>query len=201
MQVKLNLGSGAWLRGYPFINVDNFHEEKDILSRKGYYKKAIIEKGYKYVKADIMHLPFKDNYADYVELMNVIEHFPFRQVIPALQEIRRVMKPGAKLVIQTNDVNGLILDWARLAMDREFKFDDYIDVIETLWGNQSASGEFHLVGFNPQFLDACLSTAGFTKGHLAVLPKGMKAIKVGTVKPFNNKTVFRNDVLVAEVTK
>src|SRR3990167_29321 len=200
-KVRLNLGAGIWFRK-GFINVDKYIDEKEVLTKKGFAANAVVEKGYKFVQADIRNMPFPDEYADYVELMNTIEHFPMHHVTEYLKEIHRVMKKGAKLVILTNDMTGLAIDWLQMVSNSDFNPQTYIDVAETIYGNQygDSDGELHRVPFTPIYLNYCLFHAGFTKGVISLIPKGAPIPAVGTL-PANPKMVARNNLLVAEMEK
>ena len=200
-KIRLNLGCGIWFRK-GFINVDNYIDEEEALTKKGGAAGAIIEKGYKFVKADIKSLPFPDEYADYVELMNTIEHFPMHHVIEYLKEIHRVMKKGSKLIILTNDMTGLAIDWLEMVSNASFEPQKYIDVAETIYGNQygDSLGELHRVPFTPTYLNYCLFHAGFTEGMIGLIPKDAPLPKIGTL-PIDKGKVARNNLLVAEMTK
>jgi ubiquinone/menaquinone biosynthesis C-methylase UbiE len=204
-EVWLNLGCGGWFRK-GFINVDNYIDEeamkKGIKSKEGRYKNCIVEKDAKFVKADIKHLPFPDNYADYVELMNTIEHFPIYQVVENMKEVCRVMKPGAKLIILTNNFDGLFADWLTNVANPPFDIKEYCNIAEEIFGNQvGGEGETHKCPFNVTFMNYVLVQAGFKDGTIGILKKGTVMPMVGTVKAANKNAVCRNDLLIAEVTK
>ncbi|UHQ21892.1 methyltransferase domain-containing protein [Lysobacter sp. 5GHs7-4] len=56
------------------------------------------------VRADVLHLPFPDNYADAVMAIHLLEHL-FRWDAPAaLREWRRVLKPGGLLILELPDL-------------------------------------------------------------------------------------------------
>lgn len=200
MKIQLNLGCGLEVKK-DFINVDKFYTYEQLTSNKGLFKQARIDKGAKYIQADILHLPFKDNYADYVELMNVIEHLPMRGVIDHIKEIRRVMKKGAKMIIVTNNMDGLAVDWLNMATNPPFNLEEFISVSETIYGNQWAEGETHRCPFNPAFMNVVLSSAGFTDGKVYSFRKGTLAPTLGSVKPFKKGAVLRNDLVYAECIK
>lgn len=52
------------------------------------------------VAADLMDLPFPDNYADEARAIHVIEHFQVWDAPKVLAEWVRVLKPGGQLVIE-----------------------------------------------------------------------------------------------------
>lgn len=195
--VKLNLGSGMNIkRG--FINVD-LYDPEEIKNHTGICVNSTWKKGMTYIQADIRALPFKNNSADYVEMFEVLEHIPFRQTVEVLKEIRRVMKKGAKLYLHTPNFDGLVRDWLDIAMGK-FDYPTYLNVIETLFGNQLANGEFHNAPFNPQLMNYYLVEAGFKQGKMEVIRKGSPLPKFGT-ETYPEGTVARNEVLLVEVTK
>lgn len=197
--IRLNLGCGLETKK-GFINVDSYYNEEDLKSRKGRFKNSKWYKGCKYIKADILELPFPDNYADYVELANVIEHLPFRQVLPALIEIRRVMKKGATLLVATNDWDDICLDWVGMALSKQFDINIYRNLTEVMYGNQLNEGEFHKTPFNAAFLDTNLSTAGFKKGRIVLIKRNSPIPKIGSLTIIKN-AVARNSLLIAEAVK
>lgn len=197
--IQLNLGSGIEIRK-DFINVDKFYSEEQIRDMKN----SRVEKGGTFIQADILNLPFKDNYADYVELMNCIEHFPMKTVIDYVKEIYRVMKKGAKLVILTNNMDGLALDWLDLSIHPPFNLSNYIDVAETIYGNQHAGGEIHLCPFTAPFMDYVLSQAGFKKGTVTIIKKNTLISicpKPVAREILDKNAVARNDLLYVEAIK
>ena len=176
--MKLNLGSGTILKS-GFINVD-----------------IIDQKAKNYVKADIRKLPFKDDYADYVEMMSVLEHIPFREVTDTLKEIRRVMKWGAELVLLTDNFDCVAVDWIRAVMDGRMGEE----IMETVFGNQKHDGEFHKSGFNPKLLYEALSNAGFHNIRIQNVPQNTPVPQFGTV-PAEPDKFIRTDQLYAKAVK
>lgn len=198
-KIQLNLGCGIWVRK-DFVNVDLYKRE-DLFSHDGPWKNAKIESN-DYIQASILHLPFDDNYADYAELMDVIEHFSFKTVIPALTEINRVMKKGAHLIMQTINMNGLAVEWLEMKVRDRFNLDEYMYKMEAIYGNQAVDfeGEFHRCAFTPEFLVYCLREAKFSEVKITMIDKDTKFGYVGTVPPEPN-AVARNFLMVAEAVK
>jgi len=214
--IKINLGSGQWLLD-GFINVDNFFDLKDLYeaknSNKGYYRGAVLPKGAKFVKADVKKLPFTENYADYILFSHCIEHQSFDDVIVSLKECYRILKPEGHLIVLTNELTGVLMDYikwisegAQIDKDSNFDVEGYMFHMQTIFGGQMTPGEFHYSGFNPKFLNYCLVIAGFTKGKMISIKKGqffpMEYEGVGNPnKQENEKVVARNDQVLADVIK
>lgn len=77
----------------------------------------------RYVPASITDLPFSSGSFDKVFCISVIEHLPPEDIGEAMQEFRRVLKPGGKLLLTTDfyeDANAEI--WYE-GPDRWFKVD------------------------------------------------------------------------------
>jgi SAM-dependent methyltransferase len=56
--------------------------------------------GLNFTVSDITKLPYKNNFFDRIYAFNVIEHIPDQK--PAMQELKRVLKPGGIIVMGTN---------------------------------------------------------------------------------------------------
>lgn len=136
-KINVNLGAGKnALKG--FVNVD------------------IEEFGGGYVKADVRHLPFEDNYADYILARQVLEHIPFREVIPTLKEWVRVLKPKGRMVVTCPDFNQMAERWLSV----EFSPENYYELVQGVYGNQQHDHEYHISAITPQFLRYAMSVIG-----------------------------------------
>lgn len=87
--IKINLGCGNDYRE-GWINVDSN----------------------KSIKADIyadlrQPLPFSDNYADKILMDNVLEHIPFHKYFKFMEELHRICKPGARVIIYVPHYSGM----------------------------------------------------------------------------------------------
>lgn len=199
---KLNLGCGVWLRkGY--INVDNYFTLEDLKGKKGQFLNAKIDKGAEFLQADVRKLPLPSDFAEHVEMHQTLEHINMHQIVDTLKEVRRVMKPGAKLIIDVPFFTGLAIDWLEMVSSQEFDPAKYYDVAETIFGNQYADshGEVHKTPFTPQFMNFCLYNAGFEKGEMVIIPKGAKVPAIGELAKADKKSVTRNALLVVEAVK
>jgi predicted SAM-dependent methyltransferase len=176
--MKLNLGCGNILR-------------------KGFKNVDILDiKASNYVKADIRRLPFKDSSVDYVEMMSVLEHLPFREVASTLKEIYRVMKLGSEIVILTDNFDGVAIDWIRAVMAGRVGEE----VMETVYGNQKHKGEFHKSAFNPRLLHEALANVGFGDIKIQNIPQNSPIPQFGTV-PAQPDKFIRTDQLYARAIK
>lgn len=205
--VKLNLGAGVGAKA-GWINVDKFvdpvelkakAEAKDPSIGNGFW-----EEGAEYIQADIEKMPFPDNYADWAEMHQVLEHISFRNVLPVLKEVHRVMKPDATCIIDVPSMNGLALDWIQMALEEHeidtFDVQKYAEVMETVYGNQVHEGEVHRCAFTIPFLNFCVLTAGFVKGDFAIHYKGTKIPPIGELGA-STGGILRNDIIIATLIK
>lgn len=175
-EVWLNLGSGVSLADAPFINVDNFFSLEDLKKgqkiKKGPFKNARVTKDTKFVRADICDLPFEDNFADYIECNDVIEHQPMKMVGVFLKEIYRVLKPGGKLGLSTTNFDELARLWTLNVTGSKFEttedWERYITLSQVIYGNQAGDGEFHKVAFNPTTIAYHLQVAGFKLPNIII---------------------------------
>jgi predicted SAM-dependent methyltransferase len=78
------------------------------------------------VICDVAHLPYDDEFADYVVLHHVLEHFGCGEGIGLIGEARRVLKYGGSLLIFIPDVKALAKRW--LAGE----IDDYIFMVNMM---------------------------------------------------------------------
>ena len=59
--------------------------------------------GIKYPRADARHLPIENNTYDEIFSQWVLEHFKRTELVDLLTEWKRVLKPGGKIVVVTNN--------------------------------------------------------------------------------------------------
>ncbi len=209
-QIKLNVGCGIYLVS-GFINIDKVYKYEEITSKAGYFINALVEPGAEYLQADVLKLPFQDNHADYVESIDMIEHLPFRQVLGAVKEMRRVLKNGHTLKVVTANFDEVAKEWTEKVADKMIDFGDpkspFYDLTEIIYGNQASEGEFHCVPINPAYAYALFRNAGFEeeKIEIRIYPKGVHCdlpdLQTSGPKELKKNLVLRNGMLVISAIK
>jgi predicted SAM-dependent methyltransferase len=156
---KINLGCGKSLvKG--FINVDSVDFKK---------------KGYEFVKADCRKLPFKDNYADYILANQLLEHLPMKDVVPALKEWTRALKPGGRMVITVPNFCDMARAWSN-EMGGKIDLERYLRLSQHIYGNQLHEGEFHQTAFTPNFMQYLLTDSGLKDWKMYAYPAMVNAV-------------------------
>jgi ubiquinone/menaquinone biosynthesis C-methylase UbiE len=115
-----------------------------------------------YILADAEHLPFRPNVFDFLCSSEVIEHIPNPQ--QAIDEMRRVIVDGGRIVIQTPNANltqGKVVDESYLHV-KEFTKQELIDVLKGKFKIVKVTGStipyvptknrFYWLNWNPLFL-------------------------------------------------
>lgn len=91
------------------------------------------------IKAYMWDMPFEDDSVDGLICMSALEHVSKYQVLPALYEFKRVLKPGAKFIILVPDLDFVLRSFLEKP-NVEWEMD-------MLFGIQTHEGEFHRTGF------------------------------------------------------
>lgn len=169
--IRINLGCGVHLL-FDFINIDNAFTYAQLKSKKGIFKNAKIEKNAVYLLADAKYLPLDDNVAEYIMVMDMVEHIRMRDVETVFSEMYRVLMPGGKLVIFTTEFRSLLKEW--LESNKVFDPQNYIDTSMIIYGNQQGygDGELHKCPFTPAFMNYVMQRAGFTEYTIVIHPMG-----------------------------
>ena len=90
---------------------------------------------------------------------HVLEHFDYQQeLVPTLQEWRRVLTPAGKLLISVPDLD--ILAKMVCAKDH-LSFIERFNVMQMIFGGHADEYDYHKVGLNQDFLFNFLHRAGF----------------------------------------
>lgn len=227
-KININIGCGGMLTKN-FINVDGFITEQQM---KDVYKqrKAKFPTGATFVNAMVQDLPFKKNYADYIESIDMIEHIPMRLLCPAFSEMHRVLKKGGMLRIVTTSFDDVVRSWLDASRELTEKvtrgedisnvFDPTFEVTEKGWedaarkrvnlammviyGNQFHGGEFHMNAFTPATMFVYLQKAGFKKKNIKIIVHEKGSITPRFPGQKNDGIVsasLLNEIIVVEATK
>ena len=184
--------------------MDKYLTADGLKSKTGQYKDTVWETGGKFVQGDILALPFADDYADLIECHQVLEHFQMKDVVPALKEMRRVLKPGGEIIITVPSFAACMLEFIRLEIAENSNINDYIYIAQELYGNQIHNGEFHKCPMTVKLLKWFLTQAGFTGGTVAVFPRNEPIPKkgVGLASNIGGKMlVWRSETIFLKLGK
>jgi SAM-dependent methyltransferase len=140
-EIGLNLGSGK-IRWPGWQNVDGFNDRAD-------------------VKADLKALPFPHNYADRVVAIHVFEHFYLWETPVILEEWKRVLKPGGRIVLEMPNMEAV---FSHIAV-RMRKGEAPVPTMSWLaiWGDprHEDPAMCHRWGYSPIDVVTILKKAGF----------------------------------------
>lgn len=108
-----------------------------------------------------MHL-VEDSSCAVVYASHVLEHLGYdRDLARCLEECRRVLKPGGRLLISVPDLDVL----CRLFIDKNSTFEDRMEMMRVMFGGRSDPYDVHLVGLSLDILASYLKAAGFAGGY------------------------------------
>ncbi|MBW4447781.1 MAG: glycosyltransferase [Spirirestis rafaelensis WJT71-NPBG6] len=108
------------------------------------------------IKMDIFNLSIDDDVVDEIFTEHMLEHLSKYEVPLALKEWARVLKPDAKLIMNLPNLEWCLQQW--LAKPEEERWGWQLD---TIFGLQTHTGEFHKTGFTEMRLRRLLAGAGF----------------------------------------
>ena len=151
---KLSIGG---YRGDGFTNLDMYDERAD-------------------VRAPIWDTGLADGTFDWIEAVHVLEHVPFRQVVPALVEIRRLLRPDGSAAVVVPNVAPVMKMWAE---------SPSWPPPPVIFGSQQREGMFHHTAFSPETLLAVANLAGMATVSIEIL-----VLPDRTPKPAKRETVF-----------
>ncbi len=95
---------------------------------------------------------------DQVYASHVLEHVHQRQVLPTLQGLRRILKPGGQLLVSVPDWDIL----CHLFLNPLASLDVKWKTMRMIMGGQIDEHDFHYVGLNQAILYDLLNKAGFS---------------------------------------
>jgi len=101
---------------------------------------------------------FKNGEFQTIYASHVLEHFPYlRQLVPTLQEWRRVLADNGQMLISVPDMDILcrmFLEKDKLTLDQRYH------VMRMMFGGQSNQYDFHYAGLNLEILQKLAKQAG-----------------------------------------
>lgn len=143
MAVRLNLGCGGKLER-DSLNIDIAPVKKP---------------GYEIMQSDLLNIDLPDECADYAQAIHVIEHFYEWDAPVALTEWRRLLKPGAALVLELPNL-------AKCARNLLMGFEKKKPGQMHMWGiygdpRLQNTYMCHKWGYTPQTMTVLLTDCGF----------------------------------------
>lgn len=146
-QVKrLNWGCGSWVpKGW--IN-------SDIKDGPGINLSCDILKG---------GLPLESDSLDYAVSICALQEVSFRDLVPVLQELRRVLKPGGVLRLGLMDINKAIAAYQRGDQDHFLIPDEDSKTLSTKFILYLIWYGYSKLLFTPDFIEEMLLNAGFSR--------------------------------------
>lgn len=155
----------------------------------------------KFVLGDVLHIPLKDGSVDYLLMDQVLEHLPMADVVPAMYEVRRVLKKGGKCSIVVPDFEDAVRQWLGANLNEDFDPMKYKWFSEVIYGNQQHEGEFHKTAMSPRFLHEVMRTVGLNKNTITFWPaNGIIPDRPG-MRPYIATARCRNAQLVCDIIK
>ena len=104
---------------------------------------------------------FRDACCDEIYASHVLEHVPQARIVPTLQGLNRILKPGGRLCVSVPDLRVL----CRLFVDPGLDAKARGHVMRMIYGGQVDQHDFHYVGFSLEILLDCLRAAGFSRAE------------------------------------
>jgi predicted SAM-dependent methyltransferase len=137
--LKLNVGCGEMLLP-GFMNVDRYNKAADF-------------------DWDVACLPLPSNCVDEIYASHVIEHFHFFEAIEVLQEWKRVLKKGGKLVLETPDFLASCHKFANASEE------DRIGMYSHFFSEPWIDGQWHKFLYTPTQMRWTLQELKFNNIH------------------------------------
>ena len=166
--MKLHLGNGTvYLDGW--VNIDMVGElakdnpkmvERNKTTVANYYKypfRANKDNNVTDIHMDVRELKFEDNTVDEMLSVNLIDHIKKEEFIKTLQEWKRVLKPGGKLIIDVDDRAKQAEILVSAETNEEIEW-----ALRLIYCDHAKEGRTHWWGYTPEYLKEILLDAGFT---------------------------------------
>jgi len=138
--IKLHIGSRTHAAGWKTFDIEPGHEVDYVGNCK-----------------DLSQ--FSTSSVDAIYASHVLEHLDYQgELLPALKEWFRVLKPGAPVMISVPDLETL----CRLFLNPQLNAEQRFHIMRIMFGGQTDPHDYHYVGLNWEFLGSYLQAAGFT---------------------------------------
>lgn len=188
-KVYANLGCGTNVckstQEIKWLNVDKFIGTKDE----------------DFLEGDLLDLPIEKSSVDYVLCDNVLEHIDMKDIPTVLHEIRRILKPGGKVVILVPDFKDAAEQWLRYDHNTSYNPFVYNWLSEVIYGNQIHPGEYHRTPMTPPFLHYMLNMVGLPKHEIVTHPQNAPIPMNPGMPAYPPNTLLRNAQIVCTVYK
>lgn len=136
-KVRLNIGCGNDIKA-GYINIDKYNNTGKVD-----------------LNCDMGSLPFSNNTVDEIFTCHVFEHIGLNDMYSVLDEWKRVLKIGGKLVLNFPNLESEVKIWLNTPDDKKW-FE-----LHRIFGQQSHAGNTHFCGFNPGSLKSFLESYDF----------------------------------------
>lgn len=150
---------------------------------------------------DALSIPLKDGSVDYLVMDQVLEHLAMADIIPAMYEVRRVLKKGGRCVIVVPDFEDAVRQWLDADMGKNFDPMKYKYYSEVVYGNQQHEGEFHKTPMSPRFLHEVMRTVGLHSNTITFWPAFGPIPEFPGMRPYSKEARCRNAQLVCDIIK
>lgn len=111
------------------------------------------------VIGDALNMPFRDNSVDLIHCVHVLEHVTRDKYQVMLNEMHRVLKPGAEAFVEVPDFERVV-EKLMQALDNKDKRKIHIWTT-SIYGKNERPGMAHYWGFTPKLLKDAMCKAGF----------------------------------------
>lgn len=106
---------------------------------------------------DMSH--FSDNSVDEIYASHVLEHIGQQAMLPTLQGLHRILKPGGELRISVPDIEVL----SRVVSDASSPMEKRFLAMRMMFGGQVDEHDYHYFGWTWDFMRLFLGQAGFAR--------------------------------------
>lgn len=104
---------------------------------------------------------FADNHFDIVYASHVLEHVNQKELLPTVQGIHRILRPGGKFFVSVPDMTTL----CHIYVDKNANQEDRFNIMRMIFGGQIDEYDFHYIGINDELLLYSLSDSGFEQAY------------------------------------